>query len=140
MLHLTKLAVGIHDLQHLRTVQTERLKREKRLRHRTRNFPRRSDEILSGGSMFWVIAGFMLARQSILDIIEDRWPDGSLCTGLILDPNLIPVLARPTKPFQGWRYLNPADAPPDRNAAPPSRGVEMLPPTLCRELRELCLI
>lgn len=140
MLHLTKLAVGIHDLQHLRTVQTERLKREKRLRHRTRNFPRRSDEILSGGSMFWVIAGFTLARQPILDIIEDRWPDGSLCTGLILGPNLIPVLARPTKPFQGWRYLNPADAPPDRNAAPPLRGVEMLPPTLCRELRELCLI
>ena len=140
MLHLTKLAVGIRDMEHLRNVQAERLAREKPLRHRTRSFPRRYEEVVDGGSMFWVISGFMTTRQRILDIIEDRWNDGSRCTGLVLDPELVPLSARPTKPFQGWRYLAAADAPPDRSAGIALTGLEGLPPALCRELRALCLL
>ncbi len=140
MLHLTKLAVGIRDLDHLRAVQAERLARERRLRHRTRNFPRRHDEILDGGSMYWVIGGFTLARQRIVDIVEDHWDDGSKCAGLILDSRLVPLMARATKPFQGWRYLGAGDAPADRNSDIRLTGLEMLPPTLRQELRALCLL
>jgi hypothetical protein len=90
--------------------------------------------------MYWVIAGATVVRQRILDIIEERWEDGSACTGLVLDPALVPVSARLVKPFQGWRYLAPDDAPPDLTAGPEAQGEGSLPPALRRELRSLCLL
>jgi len=140
MLHLMKLAVGVRDIAHLAELQADRALRLPPLRHRTRSFPRRAPEILDGGSMYWIVAGAMCVRQRIVDIIEDRWEDGSRCTGLILDPPLVAVTARLMKPFQGWRYLPPADAPPDITATRRPRGANALPPELQRALRELCLI
>lgn len=140
MLHLTKLAVGVRDIAHLRDVQSERATASPPLRHRTRNFPRRAAEITGGGSMYWVVAGVLRVRQRVVDIIEDAWDDGSACTGLILDPALVPVAARPVKPFQGWRYLQAADAPEDLTDAALHGGAEELPAALLRELRALCLI
>ncbi len=140
MLHITKLAVGVRDIDHLHELQRERAERHPPLRHRTRSFPRRHQEVIEGGSMYWVINGSMLVRQRILDIIEDRHDDGSACTGLVLDPTLVPLEGRPTKPFQGWRYLQPGDAPADLATLPQAAGVEALPPVLRRELRALCLL
>jgi hypothetical protein len=140
MLHLTKLAVGVRDVDHLRALQAERAQRDPPLRHRTRNFPRRAEEVTDGGSIYWVISGFIQARQRVLDIVEDHWNDGSTCAGLVLDPKLKPLLGRPIKPFQGWRYLLPEDAPPDLLVGRPVRGEAELPPVLRRELRALCLI
>ena len=139
MLNLTKLAVGVRDIDHLRTLQAERAERLPPLRHRTRSFPRRHREVLDGGSMYWVINGSMLVRQRIVDLIEDRRDDGSECAGIVLDPMLVPLEGRPTKPFQGWRYLSAADAPKDLTAYT-ARGVDKLPPVLRQQLRELCLI
>jgi hypothetical protein len=140
VLHLTKLAVGVRDLDHLRALQSERAQRDPPLRHRTRNFPRRAEEVTDGGSIYWVICGFMQARQRVLDVVEDHWSDGTSCAGLVLDPKLKPLVGRPTKPFQGWRYLTPEDAPPDLLLRPPVVGEAELPPVLRRELRALCLI
>ena len=140
MLHLTKLAVGVRDIEHLREMQAERAKRSPPLRHRTRNFPRRHEEVLDGGSMYWVINGSMLVRQRILDIVDDSREDGTACTGLILDPSLVPLTGRPTKPFQGWRYLQPHEAPRDLVARRRARGEEALPAALRRELQVLCLL
>jgi hypothetical protein len=140
MLHLTKLAVGVRDIEHLRELQAERSEKNPPLRHRTRNFPRRQQEVIDGGSMYWVVNGSMLVRQRVLDITEDSWDDGSACAGLVLDPRLVPLAGRPTKPFQGWRYLRPAEAPPDLPAIARARGVASLPPTLRRELQVLCLL
>jgi hypothetical protein len=140
MLHLTKLSVGVHDIEHLRAVQEERTDRDPPLRHRTRNFPRRREEVLDGGSIYWVIAGSMLVRQRILDIIEDHWDDGAPCAGLVLDRELVPLIGRPTKPFQGWRYLTAADAPADMAALAPAVGEAALPLAMRRELRALCLL
>jgi hypothetical protein len=140
MLHLAKLAVGIRDIAHLAAVQAARAVREPPLRHHTRNFPRRGAEVIDGGSIFWVVAGSMLARQRITDIIEDQWDDGTRCAALVLDPILVPLVGRPTKAFQGWRYLAPADAPADRPAGPVTHGETELPPALRRELQELGLL
>lgn len=140
MLHLTKLAVGIRDIEHLRAVQSERARTDPPLRHRTRNLPRRAEDLIEGGSMYWVIGGFLRVRQRILDVIEDTWPDGSACAGLVLDPKLVTVSPRPTKPFQGWRYLVASDAPPDVGKAPVLAGIEKLPAPLRRELHALCLL
>lgn len=139
VLHLVKLAVGVRDLPHLRALQAERAAREPPLRHRTRNAPRRAAEILAGGSMFWVIAGALGARQRIVDIRDDHWDDGAPCAGLVLDPELVPVRWRRMKPFQGWRYLPDADAPADARCGEIAAGAD-LPETLRRELEALCLL
>lgn len=138
MIHMTKLAVGIRDLAHLRQHQAARVAAGGALRHQTRNAPRRAEEIMGGGSLYWVIAGAMLVRQRIVDITEVRGEDGSRYAGLVLDPVLVQVEGRPTKPFQGWRYLDPAAAPPDLTAADLAPGA--MPPALRNELRALCLL
>ena len=138
MLHITKLAVGIRDIAHLRQVQAERAVAQPPLRHRTRNMPRRRDEIVGRGSLYWVIAGTLLVRQPIVGIIEDTWEDGSRCTGLLLDAALVQVEGRPVKAFQGWRYLEHADAPADLSAE--DLAPDAMPAALRNELRALCLI
>lgn len=140
MLHLTKLAVGVRDIDDLRGWQAERARTDPPLRHRTRNAPRRRDEVLDGGSIYWVVNGTMLVRQRILDIVEDLRGDGSACAGLVLDPALIPLEGRPTKPFQGWRYMRADDAPADMRDLGPMPGAAELPASLQRELRALCLL
>jgi hypothetical protein len=140
MLHIAKLAVGAKDVEEVRAWQAERQRTNPPLRHRTRNFPRRGNEVLDGGSLYWVISGSMLARQRILDIIEDRRDGGEKCAALVLDPVLVPLIGRPTRPFQGWRYLSAEAAPADLDQAAMAMGEEALPPVLRRELRALCLI
>ena len=138
MLHLAKLAVGIRDIGHLRRAQAARLQANPPLRHQTRNMPRRAAEVLDGGSIYWVVGGAMLVRQRILGITEGHWDDGSRCASLALDPALIQTEGQPTRAFQGWRYLEPADAPPDVTEAELAPG--LMPPGLRNELRALCLI
>ena len=140
MLHLAKLAVGIRDIVHLAEVQAERQRTRPPLRHLTRNFPRRAAELLDGGSMYWVVAGSMLVRQRICDIVEDAREDGTRCTAILLDPGLTPLLGRPTKPFQGWRYLRADEAPRDLTLGRRARGEDLLPPEMRRELQVLCLL
>ncbi len=140
MLHIAKLAVGIRDIAHLRQVQAMRASQTPPLRHHTRSFPRRAAEITCGGSIYWVIGGAMLVRQRVLEVIEDRWDDATKCAGLVLDPALIPVEGRPTKAFQGWRYLTAADAPADVSTQGPARGADGLPEELRRQLQALCLL
>lgn len=113
MLHIMKLAVGARDVADLRAWQAERLQVDPPLRHLTRSMPKRADQIVDGGSIYWVVAGLMVVRQRVVAIREDRLPDGSACAGLVLKPELVPVEARPIKPFQGWRYLAPDSAPAD---------------------------
>ena len=140
MLHLAKLAVGVRDIAHLRTLQAARAAAAPPLRHHTRSVPRRAAEITAGGSIYWVVAGAMVVRQRVLDVVEDRWDDGTRCAALVLDPALVPVQARLCKPFQGWRYLHGDAAPADVTAGDPAIGADGLPPALRRELQALCLL
>lgn len=140
MLHLAKLAVGVRDVAHLRKLQTERAKERPPLRHRTRHFPRRAAEVLEGGSIYWVVAGAMVVRQRILDIVDDKQDDGSACAALVLHPGLVAVSGRLMRPFQGWRYLPPEDAPPDLTRLSAVAGEAALPAAMRRELRALGLI
>ncbi len=137
MLHLMKLAVGIADLPHLAAVQAERARSAPPLRHLTRNHPRRAAELIDGGSIYWVIGGNMLARQRIFDI-QPADEDGR--TALLLDPVLVALTGRPTRPFQGWRYLDPAAAPADLPRGGVAAGEDALPAALRRELAALGLL
>lgn len=135
-----KLAVGVTDAAHLRALQGARLAHEGRLIHRTRNFPRRAGEVRDGGSMFWVLAGAMVIRQKIADIVDDTLPDGRRCAAIVLDPGLIAVAARLIRPFQGWRYLAADDAPMDIAASQQADGETAIPEELRQKLRLLGLL
>lgn len=81
--------------------------------HETRMFPRRREEILDGGSIYWVIRGVVLVRQKILDLELRAGEDGIERCAIMLDPALVPTEAQPRRAFQGWRYLREEDAPRD---------------------------
>ena len=61
--HLLKLCVGCDTVQDLKDWQDDRLRQLKRKRepselcHRTLQTPKRRDEVLDGGSLYWVIKG-----------------------------------------------------------------------------------
>ena len=106
-------------------------------RHVTRMYPKKVAELLEGGSLYWVIKGTILARQSILDLTELRGDDGILRCGIILDEQVSRTAPAPRRVFQGWRYLDPAQAPRD---LPQGRGAEdVLPDDLARALSEIGL-
>jgi hypothetical protein len=142
--HLVKLCVGVESVQDLAAWQAERLRglaasgKTPELSHRTRQMPRRRDEILDGGSLYWVVKGFVLVRQRILDLRADTKDDGTACCGIVLDPELVGTRPHPRRAFQGWRYLEESDAPPDVSALESVH--EDMPPGMREELRELRLI
>ena len=143
-LHILKICVGIDDVEHLAEAQALRLARQAkagdvpRLRHLTRNAPRRSAEIVAGGSLYWIIRGFIRVRQRILDIERLENPEGTKRCAFVLDLELIRTQLARRRPHQGWRYLEPADAPPDL----PEQASEAdeLSPELAAELRGLGLL
>ena len=136
-LHILKLAVGVGDLAELKEAQKERRKERGLYAFYTRNLPKRQDEILDGGSIYWVIKGQIQARQRIkgfLPIVNRRGRPALLVK---LEAKLTPTQWRPHRPFQGWRYLEPKDAPKD---LPKGGKTTDLPPKMEAELRELGLL
>ena len=131
--HLKKLSVGSQSLETLRAWQSFRLSETGRLIHVTRNRPRRAEEILDGGSIYWIIKGVMSARQNIVDLAEVQRADGQVACGLVLSPDLVATVPKKMRIFQGWRYLETEDAPGDLT----DPVDESLPPALVVELREL---
>ena len=136
-LHMMKLCVGAANPEVLERWQRDRFG-DGPARHVTRMWPRRQDELLGGGSIFWVFRGTMLARQRLIGFEEERGGDGILRCALILDRQVVRVAGVPRRAFQGWRYLSPADAPAD---LPEGRAEEApLPPQLARELAAMGLL
>jgi hypothetical protein len=143
-LNLVKLAVGCESVKELRSWIAERMKLAKRKGlpchhvHITRMTPKRDEELLGGGSLYWVIRGEIAAREKLIGIEPFRDDDGIGRCRLVMQPKVIAVRPRAMRPFQGWRYLSAADAPPDlgSNAA----SVAAMPEPLRRELRDLGLL
>jgi len=142
--HLLKLCVGVETVQDLREWQAERvrlLRREGKppeLCHRTMQTPRRRAEVLDGGSLYWVIKGLITVRQRIVDLKPAKKDDGVPCCGIVLDPELVLTQSHPRRAFQGWRYLEDADAPRDIPAS--ESAYDDMPPGMREKLRELRLI
>jgi hypothetical protein len=134
-LHLLKLAVGINDIDQLRRIREARAAERGGNWVYTRNHPRRAQEVLAGGSIYWVIGGQIRVRQLVTGLRGERDDTGRRYCRIEVDAELVPTLPRACRPFQGWRYLAPADAPPDRSAPAP-----LLPDRMLAELRALGLI
>ena len=113
--NLIKLSVGTETVEDLALWQsTKRAQTEDGLpRHVTRMWPKRESEILNGGSIYWVIKGVIQCRQTVLRLDEVIGSDGIRRVAIVSDPKLVRVAGSLKRPFQGWRYLATADAPPD---------------------------
>jgi len=111
ILHLIKLSVGSESIDTQAEWQAARLTEIGTLRHVTRMWPRREAELLEGGSIFWVIKGVVQSCQRIIRLDEVIGEDGIRRCGLVLDPQLFHTHPQPKRPFQGWRYLKPEEAP-----------------------------
>ncbi len=139
-IHIVKLCVGADSVEDLAEWQAGQLKRLKKAKAKivapvcgTRMWPKRVEDVLAGGSLYWVIKGVVSVRQRIVAIDDVTDDHGQRC-GLYLDPELVRTTPQPRRAFQGWRYLEPKDAPADLGAL---QGGADLPEDLRRKLVEL---
>lgn len=143
-LHLIKLCVGaasiedLGDWQKARAAEQKKAGETQRVFHTTFQTPKRVGDLLSGGSLYWVIKGTVQVRQRLVGFEEGTKADGSRCCLILLDKTLVPVRPVPRRAFQGWRYLDATDAPPDLGRG--DKQIAALPPQMRRELVELGLL
>jgi hypothetical protein len=143
-LHLLKLCVGADSIAALEARIATRLhlqgvaKQPREQAHTTRMVPKRADELLDGGSLFWVIKGQLCVRQRLMAIRPFTDEQGIGRCDLVLEPVAVPVLPRPYRAFQGWRYLDAESCPPDLDGD--LAGAAGMPEHLRHALRELCLL
>ena len=139
-LHLQKLSVGSESIQTLQDWQTLVAARREQQglsayhEHVTRMSPKRKEELLDGGSIYWVIKGMIQCRNEIVGLEVTQTPDGRKACSILMTPTLIPVIPVPKRAFQGWRYLKPEDAPIDLEGA---SGAENLPPHIRAQLVDI---
>ena len=141
-IHLLKIAVGVDNFADLQNRQKQRLKELKNVKqkpeliHITRHTPKRAEEVLNGGSIYWVVKGWICARQKIRELRPVLRDDVSYC-GLVFDKKLVRVMPHQHRPFQGWRYFEADNAPPD---IMPGINPNDIPEDMLRELGALGLL
>ena len=130
-IHLIKLCVGCDTIEELVAWQKTRPKADWRVH--TRHTPKRAEELLQDGSLYRVFKGNILCRQRIIGVETIGEGQAKTCE-IVLDPEIIRVAPAPRRPFQGWRYLQPDEAPAD---LPRGADAEAMPADLASRLREL---
>lgn len=144
VLHIIKLCVGVNSIEHLAELDAEDLKRRRRERKkpelifRTRQMPKRSAEIVPGGSVYWVIKGIVQVRQPLLELRPVKDAEGHAACDMVFANKLIAVRPVPRRAFQGWRYLEAGDAPADLGGD--AAAIAQIPDGMRRELMALGLI
>jgi len=139
-IHLVKLSVGSETVEDMSEWQTTRRAQtdDGLPRHITRMWPKREQALLNGGSIFWVIKGFLQCRQHILRLDEVIGSDGIRRCAIVLDPQIIRTTSAKKRPFQGWRYLPVSDAPIDLAAQ--RENEDQLPPELANALADIGVV
>jgi hypothetical protein len=132
-LHLIKLCVGCDTVEELLDWRQQSRAEGKPWILRTRQTPKRALELVGEGSLFRVYKGFVLSRQRIVAVNTVGSGPARRCE-IQLDETVVRTIPMPRRPFQGWRYLDPADAPTDLADAD---GSVSIPADLARRLREL---
>lgn len=143
-LNLIKLCVGCDSVEDLEEWIAFRLDEKRRAGepveqfHTTRMVPTRAAELTDGGSLYWVIKGSVQCRQLLTEVRPFVDGEGISRCHLVLDPVVVRTAWHPKRPFQGWRYLKPEEAPVDLTRG--RAGEIEMPPKLKRELAELGLL
>ena len=142
MIHLIKLSVGTTSIESLAAyraavVDSGAGRADGLAWHRTRMMPKRREELIGGGSIYWVFSGKIQCRQVIVDLETGTDNEGRSFCDIVMQQNLIPTAPQPKRPFQGWRYLKFEDAPNDLVV---STDGESPPEEMAHMLAELGLI
>ena len=130
---MIKLCVGCDTVEELLDWRRETRVADRPWILRTRQTPKRAPELVDGGSLYRVYKGFILSRQAILAVNTVGEGQARRCE-VTLDERVVLIAPTPRRPFQGWRYLDPVDAPVD---LAPAGETASLPQDLARRLREL---
>lgn len=136
--HLLKIAVGIESVEHFRERIKIRRKQGKTFTHYTRHMPKRAGEVLAGGSLYWIVKGYIAVRCPIVRLEEAVLENKGPHCGIVMKTELVPVVPQPRRPHQGWRYLEAEDAPPD--LADLGKDAAEMPPEMAAQLRNLGLL
>ncbi len=142
--HLIKLIVGCESLEVYARWQAQEL-----LDYHgvpavpcwTRFMPKRADEIVrSGGSLYRVLKSRIVCRSQILgfEMVQTK-SHGTRCM-IMQSPDIINTVNVPYRPFQGWRYLDPAKAPADRGLYVIGESDDTPPEEMADELRAAGLL
>jgi hypothetical protein len=131
-LHMIKLVVGAATIEDLLAWRGGNSRAGEPWILRTRMTPKRCPEMVDGGSIYRVFKGVILCRQKILAVNTVGEGVTARCE-ITLDENVVRVAPTPRRAFQGWRYLEPKDAPPDLDIA----AFGDVPDDLARQLREV---
>ena len=143
-LNLVKLCVGVDTVESLQasidfSLADKRKRGDEVIQfHTTRMVPKRIDELVDGGSLYWVIKGNIQVRQYIEEIRPFTDTSGISRCRIVMEPRLIQTEWQPRRAFQGWRYLTGADAPRDMSGG--NEALAGLPPALRQELANLGLL
>ncbi len=143
-LNLIKLCVGVDTVEQLQASIERRSMaliaegKPVEMVHTTRMSPKRAGEIIGQGSLYWVIKSRVQCRQEIIDLRNFKDNEGISRCHIVMKPNLILTAQQPKRPFQGWRYYKPEDAPRDLGAG--ESAVSDMPEELRKELATLGLI
>ncbi len=131
-LHMIKLVVGCDTVEDLLDWRRVSSRPGDPWVLRTRQTPKRAAEMLEGGSVYRVFKGNILCRQRILAIETVGEGMDARCQ-VTLDEAIVRVAPTPRRAFQGWRYLEHKDAPPDMD----EEAFGEIPAELARQLREV---
>jgi hypothetical protein len=134
MLHITKVAYGCSSLSELLGRVEERIASDGQMFMSTRYLPKRQSEILTGGSLYWIIKHQLVARATILGFRENAAGRHDI----MLAPRVIATRPYPRRAHQGWRYLEVGEAPPDLDQG--VAGGDPLPAPLAGTLADLGLL
>ena len=129
-LHMIKLCVGAASVEDLLAWQRTREAAGPWVM-RTRQTPKRAAELVGSGSLYRVFKGVILCRQPILAVNTVGEGVTARCE-VTLHPEPVRVAPTPRRAFQGWRYLEPKDAPEDLSV----EAFGDIPTELARQLRE----
>jgi hypothetical protein len=131
-LHMIKLVVGAATIEDLLDWRARNAQGGEAWVLRTRMTPKRGPEMVDGGSIYRVFKGVILCRQKILAVNTVGEGATARCE-ILLDEQIVRVAPTPRRAFQGWRYLEPKDAPPDLDV----EAFGDVPDDLARQLREV---
>lgn len=144
--HLLRTGVGVDSVQHLYDIQRT---------HRqsiyaagsgafltTRGTPTRANDILNGGSVYWIIKQQICARQTVEDIQTLKDDEGRKYCLITMKPEIIMTMPIPHRHIQGWRYLPPDKAPADFKIFDPTDtgNADEIDPNLAEDLRAAGLL
>ncbi len=144
MVNLLRTAAGLKDLQELQALQAHFKTRVCKgfgdvVVLTTRNTPKRADELMDGGSVYWIVKNIIQARQTILDIETIKDADGQKYCQILLEPKIMRVMPVAQRAVQGWRYLEASKSPQDLGILHVSND-ETPPENMAQDLKAMGLL